>query len=319
MSLHVSPVEIYDLTELDSQPKVERREVKTFLETKVIQGVLRGSLFQSLSSQKDTARLVAALEKTFAYDIDFHTDPRQGDTFEILLEEEYILTDDGAQFYGYGDILAAHYYAGRDLIEAYRFDIAGKPGYYNEKGASLIRDFLRSPLKLQNISSAFQKRRFHPILKKYRPHNGVDYAAKRNTPVMAVADGKVVTAGRYGGAGIAVELKHRNQILTQYFHLNKIASGVRKGKSVKQGQVIGYVGKTGLATSYHLHFGMKIRGRYVDPQKQRFQPGEPIAKGQMSRFRDQVRKYLQHFNPESQFLMNARKPVYPKVLKPKSI
>ena len=131
----------------------------------------------------------------------------------------------------------------------------------------MIREFLRSPLKLKNITSSFKPKRFHPILKKVRPHNGVDYRANRNTPVMAVANGQVLRAGVYGGAGIAIEIEHRNQMMTQYFHLNKIAKGVRRGSRVKQGQVIGYVGKTGLAHELSSPFRHENQGAVTSTPK----------------------------------------------------
>ncbi len=298
LTLVVSPVEIYDLAGLSDEPNLVRREIKTYTERVIIRGEMRGSLFLSLSHAPRGDRLAMMLSEVFAWDIDFYQDPREGDRFEMLVEKSFFIQDGAPVFHGYGRIWAAHYTGARGDYQAYWYEGGKtKPGYYNLAGKSLIRDVLRSPLKLRSVSSSFNPRRFHPILKRVKAHNGVDYRADRNTPVMAVASGKVVTAGRNGGAGIAVEIRHDKEMLTQYFHLNKIAAGVRRGVRVRQGQVIGYVGKTGLATSYHLHFGMKIRGKFVDPQKQKFQPGVPIRKQEMAAFKRTVDGFLHEFQP----------------------
>jgi len=284
-SLEVSPVEIYDVTDLNTTPQATRRDIETVVDYQVVRGEIRDSLCRSLDQVAEGPQLALKLASVYAWDIDFYQDPRVGDRFEILVERIFIRRQERLVFHEYGSILAARYIGQRGEYEAFQFTPeSGDTGYFNEKGESLIRDVLRSPLKYQGITSSFRKGRFHPILKKYRNHNGVDYVANKNTPVRAVADGQVVTSGRHGGAGIAVEIKHRNQMLTQYFHLNKIAAGVRRGNRVRQGQIIGYVGKTGYATGYHLHFGMKIRNKYVNPLSQKFSPGEPIPKSQMPGF-----------------------------------
>ena len=241
--LEVSPVEIYDIFEINEDPFLQRREVEVFSRLNVIRGNIDGSLFGALRHVNGSAQLVALMEQVFAWDVDFYTDPRKGDTFDILVEEKYIMKDGEAVFNGYGNILASRYFGQNHMADAWRFDNDDETGYYSGEGQSLVRDFLRSPLKLQPVvTSAFQRNRFHPILKKNRPHNGVDYGARKGTPVMAVADGKVVKSGRYGGAGLMVELQHRNQTITHYLHFSKIAKGIKRGVRVKQGQVVGYVG-----------------------------------------------------------------------------
>ena len=292
--LYVSPAEIYDIFALDSaEPVLKTRDIKVFTESVVIRGEIRDSLFQSLSHTEDSAYLATKLaNEIFAWDLDFYKDPRAGDRIEVLVEKRFILGDEGSVFNGYGNILAARYLSRKETFTALRFEHEGEAGYYNPEGKSLIRDVLRSPIKLQRITSRFQRNRFHPVLKKYRPHNGIDYGAAKNTPVMAVASGKVMRAGPYGGAGIAVEILHNKEILTQYFHLNRIAAGIRSGVRVSQGQTIGFVGKTGLATSHHLHFGMKIHGKYVDPLRQKFQPGKPIENAEREEFAQRSAEYL---------------------------
>jgi len=290
--LEVAPDEIYDVVSLSEEPSLTRREIAVFTERVVVRGEIEDSLYRSLAHEPSSAALVVKLAGVFAWDIDFYQDPRRGDTFEMIVEKRYIRGEEAPIFMAYGQILAARYEGQRESFEAYRFQpTKGEAGYYNAAGKSLIRDVLRSPLKIQRVTSSFKRNRYHPVLKKYRPHNGVDYGASRGTPVMAVAHGKVVRAGRWGGAGIAVVLSHKDKLTTQYFHLLKVGKGIRRGARVKQGQIIGYVGKTGLASGYHLHFGMKKRGKYVNPLRQKFQPGVPIAKGDKSAFAARVSIY----------------------------
>lgn len=299
LTLEVSGIEIYDMVNLDSEPKSSRREVRTYMEQELIRGEIENSLFGALGDVPGSAHLAVSLAKVFAWDVDFYKDPRKGDKIEMLVESRYYINDQGTPvFHGYGNILAARYLGATGNYEAFYFETEdGEPGYYNAEGKSLVREVLRSPLKFQRITSRFNRNRFHPVLKTRRPHRGVDYGAPRNTPVMAVASGRVVTSGRMGGAGIAVEIQHRNKILTQYFHLNKIADGVHKGARVKQGQVIGYVGKTGLASGYHLHYGMKINGSYVDPLQQKFPPSTPVPQNLKEDFRQTVMGYMVAFDP----------------------
>lgn len=288
-SLCVSPQEVFDVDFSQDTPQVQRRDIAVQTRNEVFRGEIRTCLFDAVAEFRAGDRLAVALADVFAWDIDFYLDPRQGDRFEVLVETRYVESDDGMQFVDYGPILAARYLARRKTYDAFLFeDEDGDPAYFNSKGQSLIRDVLRSPLRLTRVTSRFKHRRFHPVLKSTRPHNGVDYGAPRNTPVMAVADGKVVRAGRYGSAGIAVEIAHKGGMLTQYFHLNKISAGIRRGVRVKQGRVIGYVGKTGMATGYHLHFGMKINGVFVDPLKQKYEPGNPIPQDKMNLFAQHV-------------------------------
>ncbi|MCB9398204.1 MAG: M23 family metallopeptidase [Acidobacteria bacterium] len=290
--LMVSPVEQYSLDLSQSPPLLSSIEIPVINRTEFFQVRLESSLFEAFDHCPQSAQLAAKITALFAWDIDFFQDPRKGDQIEVLVETRYVNVDGNPVFHEYGAIQAARYFGARDTYQAFLFhDESGKDNYYNEKGESVIKSMLRSPLKFERVTSRFRKDRFHPILKTKRPHNGVDYGAPLNTPVMAVADGKVLKAGRFGGAGNMVELQHRNSMQTQYMHLNKFASGVKAGARVKQGQIIGYVGKTGYATAEHLHYGMKINGRYVDPLKQKVQPGTPLAKNQRAAFTTKVQQY----------------------------
>lgn len=170
-------------------------------------------------------------------------------------------------------------------------------GYYSSDGSSLRRMFLKSPIHFARISSRFQKKRFHPILKIHRPHNGVDYAARRGTPVRAVGDGTILLAGRRGGAGNMIKIRHNSTYQTAYLHLQNFAKGIRKGTRVKQGQIIGYVGSTGMSTAPHLHFEFYQNGRFVDPLGRKFPSAEPVAAHLLERFQNEATVYRRSLPP----------------------
>ena len=151
-------------------------------------------------------------------------------------------------------------------------------GHFDEKGESLRKVFLKSPLKFGRISSRFSRRRFHPVQKRYKPHLGVDYAAPTGTPIRAVGDGRILKIGRYGGSGKMVVLKHMSSYVTKYLHLSRFSRGLRIGSRVRQGQIIGFVGSTGLATGPHLHFELHEFGRVVDPLRVNLPSSDPIPK-----------------------------------------
>lgn len=284
-SLFVSPTEVHDVYELNGAHNLQRREIKVERRREVFSGTIENSLFGSLSHAPESHALAFNLSQVFAWDIDFYKDPRKGDRVEVLVEAEYVINEQGSNFVGYGPILAARYDGAQGEFSAIRFASEdGDPAYFNHEGKSLVRSVLRSPMKLQRVTGRFNRNRFHPVLKRRRPHNGVDYGAPTGTPVMAVANGRVERASRWGGAGNAVVLQHTGNMETQYFHLSKFADGIRPGVRVKQGQVIGYVGTTGLSTAPHLHFGMKKNGRYVDPLRQKYEPGKPVSKERLAAF-----------------------------------
>jgi murein DD-endopeptidase MepM/ murein hydrolase activator NlpD len=214
----------------------------------------------------------------FAWTVDFLTECRRGDRFRLLYVQE---TGNGAT-----DVLAAAY-AQRDTthigLSLPRED--GGTDYYTPTGTNLRKAFLRSPLNYRRISSRFSYSRYHPILKIRRPHLGVDYAAPTGTPVVSVADGKVSFAGWKGGYGRYVKIKHTGGCYTAYGHLSRFARGVRKGARVSQGQVIGYVGSTGLSTGPHLDYRVQMQGRYVDPLRMDVPPAPPVDPDRMPEFR----------------------------------
>ncbi len=223
----------------------------------VVSGEIHNTLWNALSETgEDAAVLSGELTRIFEYDIDFMVDCRDGDRFALALEK---LHKDG-RFLRYGDILSAEYQAARNNHQAFLFETPdGHLAYYDSNGKSLRGLFLKSPLNYRRISSGYSNRRYHPILKKYTPHHGIDYAARYGTRVWATAPGTVVFKGRNGALGNYVEIRHRNGYKTGYGHLSRFPRGLKKGSYVKQKQVIGFVGATGRATGPHLHYNFFVR------------------------------------------------------------
>jgi murein DD-endopeptidase MepM/ murein hydrolase activator NlpD len=245
-------------------------------------GTVSSSLWESARQAGMDTSLINELSLVFAWQIDFERQVRSGDRWRLVVNEKQI----NGKVIGYEDIVVAEYILQKETFTAIRFiDKDNRnPGYYMPDGSSLKRLFLKSPMKFGRISSRFRLSRFHPILKRNIPHNGVDYAAPPGTPVYSVGKGVVVKSGRFGNSGIMVKIRHNSTYETAYLHLQKIRPGIKNGKKVEQGDVIGYVGSTGLATGPHLHFSFYERGRYVDPLGKKF-PSEPPVKD-MDRFKE---------------------------------
>lgn len=239
-----------------------RTGVRTAVYRQCAKGVLRASLSEDMYGIGEGDGLVGKLEEIFAWDINFFTDPRVGDRFEVLFEKRYA----EGRAVGYGEVLAARYRTATN--EFWAIGLAGSDGrmqYYDRGGKSVQKQFLKAPLRYSRISSGYAYSRRHPILKIHRPHLGVDYAAPRGTPVHAAADGVVTHAGWKGDYGITVCIAHGAAYTTYYGHLQSIAGGVAEGARVKQGQRIGTVGATGLATGPHLDYRMRVGQRFVNP------------------------------------------------------
>ena len=249
------------------------------------------SLIAAVDEAGENVELAIELAGIFAGDVDFERDLQPGDRFELLFEKD---TRDG-EFAGYGAILAAELRNGDRRLKAVRFTVPGdKPSYYDEQGRSLKRFFLKSPLRFEpRITSRFSPRRLHPVLGVYRAHLGVDYRASAGAPVVAVAAGVVTFAGWNGGAGRMVSIRHGNGYESSYLHLSALGPGVRPGTRVAQGDVVGKVGSTGLATAAHLDYRLKKNGTWVNPvtEHRKLPPGEPIPAKHMAAFmaeRDRV-------------------------------
>jgi murein DD-endopeptidase MepM/ murein hydrolase activator NlpD len=236
---------------------------------------------------RERVALAWAIADVYDWEIDFTRDMRPGDRVEVLIER--LQSPEGQK--RLGRILAARVDVAGSPSFAFAFDAAGGlRGFYDDRGRSLRRAFLRAPLRFSHISSRFGGR-YHPILKRWRTHEGTDYAAGYGTPVRATADGIVTEAGRNGGYGNLVEIRHANGIRTRYGHLSRFATGLHVGQRIKQEQTIGYVGSTGLSTGPHLHYEFLVNGRPTNPQRKDAGAGEPVPAKLRSEF-DTVRAHL---------------------------
>ncbi|MBN1822775.1 MAG: M23 family metallopeptidase [Endomicrobiales bacterium] len=274
-------LDYYRVENTSSGPTASKLTKKAKTTIEAASGIIKNSLWESMTGEGYAADLIVDFADIFAWQIDFLTEPRNGDTYRIVWEK--ITVEDGRVMNG--QILAAQYVASGETYTAlYYSDKKGNGGYFAPSGKSLESAFLRAPLQYRRISSYFSRKRFHPILKYYRPHLGIDYAAPIGTPVSALGDGTVTFAGRKGGFGKYITIRHANGYTSSYGHLHGYAKGIRHGKKVKQGQVIGYVGSTGLSTGPHLDFRMTKNGAFINPLKLRFASKTQIPKNEMNRF-----------------------------------
>lgn len=237
-------------------------------------GTISSSFYEDASASGMPDSVIMDLAYIFGWDIDFVFDIRKGDTFSVIYETPY----SKGEMVENGDILIAEFTNQNKTYVANRFiDQEGKKGYFDNNGENLQKAFLRAPLEFSYISSHFNPNRMHPVLHTIRAHNGVDYAAPRGSPVRATGSGSVEFVGVRNGCGKEIVLKHTNDYSTRYCHLNKFESKVKKGRKIQQGQVIGYVGSTGLATGPHLHYEFKIGNKHTDPVKIKLPSAEPLS------------------------------------------
>jgi murein DD-endopeptidase MepM/ murein hydrolase activator NlpD len=240
----------------------------------LVKGNVNSTLYESMLAAGETSNLVFRYADVFAWEIDFFTDTQDGDSFVIYIEKTFC----DSIFVDYGGIFFARYKGDvGDFYGVYFCDPDGNEDYYNLDGKSLRKSLLKSPLRFSYISSYFSKRRFHPILKVWRPHHGLDYVAPIGTPVASIGDGKVVFKGWRGGYGNLVEIRHKNNFRSRYGHLSRFAKGLHVGKRVKSGELIGYLGSTGLSTGPHLHFELHKNGAPVNPLRVKI-PRAPSVK-----------------------------------------
>lgn len=253
--------------------------------TRTITGTIDSSLFIAGQKAGLPVRMVMELAELFRYDIDFALDLRDGDRFTVVMEELY---KDGVKLRD-GDMLAAEFVNQGKVHRAVRFkDGEGRSAFYTPDGQSLRKAFFRTPLDVVRVSSPFNLRRRHPILNTIRAHKGVDYAAGSGTPIKATGDGKVAFMGNKGGYGRVVILQHGQQYETLYAHMSRFRAGLRAGTKVKQGQVIGYVGASGLATAPHLHYEFRVNGVHKNPVNIVMPRANPIPRAQLARFQSQI-------------------------------
>lgn len=261
---------------------IKKIEKKSQIIKSINKGVITNSFFKNASQIGIPDSIIMDFAYIFGWDVDFVFDVRKGDAFSVIYETDY---SEGEKISS-GDIIFAEFVNKNNRYIAQRFfdDVQGKQ-YFNENGDNVKKAFLRAPLDFAYISSHFNPNRMHPILHKIKAHNGVDYAAKRNTPIMASGDGVISFVGRQSGYGRTIEIKHGGNIKTLYAHLEKFNKSLKVGSKVKQGNIIGYVGDSGQATGTHLHFEFWQGQVRTDPIKVELPSAKPINKNQFPEFK----------------------------------
>ncbi len=253
------------------------------------EGVIENSLFEAAAEGNIPESVIMDLAYIFGWDIDFSLDIRRGDRFGVVYNELY---KDNVKIRN-GQILAAEFVNNGKLYKAvYYTDPQGNGDYFDEEGKSMRKAFLRSPVEFARISSRFSNKRWHPVLSKWRSHKGVDYAARRGTPIRAAGDGKISLVGTKGGLGRAIFIRHGGRYTTVYGHLNGYARGIRTGKAIKQGQIIGYVGSSGLATGPHLHYEFRVNGVHRNPLTVKLPAAKPVHPSFQAHFKENTQVYL---------------------------
>ncbi|MDX9722781.1 MAG: M23 family metallopeptidase [Myxococcota bacterium] len=278
-----SPEEIYLARLVGDRYVPERVEIPKETRRERVSGVITTSLFKGFSAIGEKGELAQAFMDLFVYDFDFGSDARPGDRFTVLVDKVYL---DGA-FYKYGKVLAAQYETPSQSLSAFYFGDDESGEFYDYDGRPLRRMFLKAPILNCKITSYFSKRRFHPILKRYRPHYGIDWACPTGTPILAAADGVVTFAAWKGGNGNLLVIEHDNGYVSLYAHLKNFARGIEKGSKVRQHQVVAYLGNTGISTGPHLHYGLRKDGVYVDPLAIEAERDPPLTGAKLKRFKEE--------------------------------
>ncbi len=277
-------------------PVSEQRIGRWYPQPVLVQGAFRPSFLASLAGAIPDSvldaheRLVMALDLAarFRWQVDFARDLERGGQFTITFER-YLSSEGEVR---YGRLLGAELAVGKRTAEAFVYDLPdGRAEYYDARGRSLERNFLSAPVEFQRVTSGYTLARFHPILQQWRAHRGIDYGAEPGTPVLAVGDGTVLRAGWAGAYGQLVEIRHANGVITRYGHLRGFAPGLRAGSVVRQGDCVGYVGSTGLATGPHLHFELRLNGVPVDPLRVPAGDGTPIPAAYRADFDEQLLRH----------------------------
>lgn len=269
----------YILFDLSDSINILKQEKEIKIQTKTASGTITSSLWNTMIDNKINPILSGELSEIYAWTIDFFG-LQKGDNFKVVYDEQYV----DSNSIGISNVYAICFnHAGHDFY-AFPFVQDSVESYFDEEGKSLKKAFLKAPLRYSRISSKFSNSRLHPVLKIRRPHHGVDYAAPVGTPVQAIGDGKVIKAERSGGAGNMVKIKHNSVYSTAYLHLSKYGKGIKVGSYVKQGDVIGYVGSTGVSTGPHLDFRFYKNGSPVDPLKVESPPVDPVKEENIKEF-----------------------------------
>lgn len=251
------------------------------LEEAVVSSSIKSSLYEAICGNGEKPALVSLLVDVFQWDVDFFN-LKESDSFSLVVDKKFA----GNTLIGYGPIKAARFVHQGQTFEAFRFEHPdGSAGYYGRTGTPLRKQFLKSPLRFSRITSGFTNRRFHPVLKRFRPHYGVDYGAPTGTPVMSTADGVVTFAGYDRGEGNYITIRHNSRMKTHYLHLSRFAKGLKRGTRVQQGDVIGYVGSTGMSTGPHLDYRVSDGSGFINPLKLKSITPDPLRGDQLRKFR----------------------------------
>lgn len=287
----------------DEQFSISKSPIPYTVEIADIQGTISSSLFESVAEIGEKPELALALADIFAWDIDFILDIREGDSFRALVEKRY---RDGEEA-GYGDIIAAQFTNQGTSYQAFRYQDGDKhASYYDRDGNSVRKAFLKAPLSFSRISSGFSMHRYHPITKTWKAHPAIDYAAPTGTPIKAIGDASITRIGYTRGNGNFIELRHSNGYTSLYLHMSKFARGMKKGKRVAQGQTIGYVGSTGLATGPHLCFRMRKNGAPINPNRIKSPAASPISKANLASFQESIKPWIAWLEGHGETIQVAR-------------
>ena len=301
----LSKLESVQLEKADDGYVFKKQQIKPETVTVYAHGRIESSLFLAAKRAGLSHNLTMDLANIFGYDIDFAMDIRKGDSFEVVYEEKSV----NGERIGSGNILAARFINRGETYTAVRYtNKQGNTSYYTAAGESMRKAFIRTPVDFARISSRFSNGRRHPILNKIRAHKGVDYAAPRGTPIKSAGDGKVILAGRNGGYGNTVIIQHGQRYKTLYAHMQGFAKGVRNGSTVKQGQIIGYIGTTGLSTGPHLHYEFQVDGKHVDPLGLKLPMADPIASSEKQRFRQLSQPLMARMDEERSTVLALQNP-----------
>jgi len=265
----------YVVFDLRGKIDVYKGKKPVIIKLKIASGIIKSSLWLTMEEQKLSPKLTAELSTIYAWTIDFFK-IQKNDGFRVYYEDKYI---DG-EYIGIGRLLAAEFtHKGQNFYSFYYRENENFGDYYDEQGNTLRKAFLMAPVDYKRISSRYSKRRKHPVTGRWKGHFGTDYAAERGTPIWSTANGTIIAATYTKNNGNYVKVRHNGTYTTQYLHMSKIKPGIRKGVYVKQGDIIGYVGSTGLATGPHVCYRFWKNDKQVDPFKQKLPPGDPIKKG----------------------------------------
>lgn len=290
LEILLSPLQQHNFSRTDDDTFIhEFVERQPERQPKYASATIENSLFLDGNRAGIPQKILIRLAGIFGWDIDFAQDIRSGDRFELMYNELYL---DGEKM-GNGEIIAARFTNKGRTFTAIRYeDEKGNAQYYTPKGLSMRKEFLRNPIDFARISSRFSLGRKHPILNRIRAHKGTDYAAAIGTPIKSTGDGRVIFSGRKGGYGNVVVIKHGSRYETRYAHLSKFNRKAKRGMTVKQGQIVGYVGMTGLATGPHLHYEFRVDGVHRDSLRIRLPKSQSISKSRKSAFLEHARNTL---------------------------